>query len=60
LQAGKISSALAGNIESQDQTLKAALDIAATTYAANEADGGNLLATALTSLNALSTYLGTL
>lgn len=57
LKAGKLSSTVASNIESQDNNLKAALDIARTTYAANQTDGGNQLATALTALNALQNYL---
>lgn len=60
LKAGKITSSVASNIESQDANLKAALDIAQATYASNQTDGGNQLATALTALNALSSYLATL
>jgi len=60
LNQGKISSKVAQNIASQDQNLKAALDISAQVEATNATDGGNQLTAALTALNALSSYLATL
>jgi len=60
LNQGKISSKVAQNIASQDQNLKAALDISAQVEVTNATDGGNQLTAALTALNALSSYLATL
>jgi hypothetical protein len=60
LTAGKIDAKTAKNIEAQEVNLKEPLDLAAQANVANQADGGNKLQTALTALNALSTYLATL
>lgn len=57
LNAGTISAADAKNIEKQIDNVKEALDLAKTTYATDEATGGNKLASALTALQGLQTYL---
>ena len=47
----------ARNVQTQVRNVKEALDIAKATYATDETTGGNKLAAALTSLQALTTYL---
>lgn len=57
LQAGKLKPADAKNIEAQIDNVKAALDIAKTTYLTDQTSGGNKLASALTVLQGITTYL---
>lgn len=49
----------AKNIEAQADNVKAALDIARQTYATDQTTGGNKLASAITALGGLQTYLAT-
>jgi hypothetical protein len=57
LRAGKLSAKDAKNVEKQIDNVKEALDLARETYATDETTGGNKLASALTALQGVSTYL---
>lgn len=57
LNAGKLTPQDASNIEKQIDNVKEALDLAKTTYATDQSTGGNKLASALTALQGISTYL---
>ena len=59
LQAGTITKVDAQNIETQADNVKAALDISREIYATDQTTGGNKLASAITALGALNTYLAT-
>jgi hypothetical protein len=59
LAADKIKADDAKNVEAQADNVKAALDIARTTYATDQTGGTTKLQSALTALTALQTYLET-
>lgn len=57
LKAGKLTPRDASNIERQVDNVKEALDLAKQINATDQTTGGNKLASALTALQGISTYL---
>lgn len=57
---GVISKADAQNVEARADNIKQALDIAQSTYAVDQATGGNKLLDAVTALTSLQTYLNSI